>query len=193
MLRAHLARPNPQWKRLDAGAEALVIFPGVDRYVTPGWYPTKQETGKVVPTWNYVTVEVRGPARVIDDAQWLRASRLADWSAWRRRAPSRGPSRMRRRLSSPASCGRSSGSRSRSRALIGKFKLSQNRDEADRRGGDGPALSRRRRRRAMAALIADREGLSVAGKADPNLKVAADNRKARYNYEIGETSRPASC
>ena len=50
----------------------LVVFQGADSYVTPSWYATKQETGKVVPTWNYVMVQVRGTVRVIEDAAWLR-------------------------------------------------------------------------------------------------------------------------
>lgn len=72
-LRLHLARANPQWRDLQAGAEALVVFQGADSYVTPSWYETKRETGKVVPTWNYAMVQVRGTARVIDDADWLMA------------------------------------------------------------------------------------------------------------------------
>ena len=71
-LKLHLARANPQWKQLAAGDACLVVFQGVDAYVTPGWYETKRETGKVVPTWNYTTVQVRGRATVHEDAQWLK-------------------------------------------------------------------------------------------------------------------------
>lgn len=71
-LRAHLAKTNDQFAALAAGAEALVIFQGPETYITPSWYPSKVEHGKVVPTWNYVAVEVRGRARVVDDAAWLR-------------------------------------------------------------------------------------------------------------------------
>ncbi len=60
-LRAHLARANPHWRDLDGLDECLVVFQGPDRYVTPSWYATKRETGKVVPTWNYATVQARGP------------------------------------------------------------------------------------------------------------------------------------
>jgi transcriptional regulator len=72
-LRAHLARANPHWRLLAADPEApvLVVFQGVDSYVTPSWYETKHETGKVVPTWNYAVVQVRGRARVIEDTGWL--------------------------------------------------------------------------------------------------------------------------
>ncbi len=70
-LRAHLARANPQWRSFADGQEALVVFQGTDRYVTPTWYETKRETGKVVPTWNYAIVQARGPVRAIEDRDWL--------------------------------------------------------------------------------------------------------------------------
>lgn len=72
-LKAHLAKANEQFAALTAGTEALVIFQGPETYITPSWYHSKAEHGKVVPTWNYVVVEVRGRSRVIDDAGWLRA------------------------------------------------------------------------------------------------------------------------
>jgi len=80
VLRAHLSRGNPHWKNFDATAEALAIFSGADFYVTPEWYATKRETGKVVPTWNYIAVHAYGPLRVVDDAAWVRAlvTRLTD-------------------------------------------------------------------------------------------------------------------
>jgi transcriptional regulator len=71
-LRAHLARANPQLQELAVVEECLVIFQGPQQYITPSWYETKRETGKVVPTWNYITVHAWGPPRVIDDAAWLR-------------------------------------------------------------------------------------------------------------------------
>ncbi|HEX8375699.1 MAG TPA: FMN-binding negative transcriptional regulator, partial [Geminicoccaceae bacterium] len=77
-LRAHLARANQQWRDLQEGArEALVIFQDVDGYVTPSWYATKREHGKVVPTWNYAAVHAWGPVRVIEDRAWL-AQQVAD-------------------------------------------------------------------------------------------------------------------
>ena len=72
-LRAHMARANPQWRSLGAADEALVVFQGPDRYISPNWYATKRDTGKVVPTWNYVMVQARGRPRVIEDPEWLRA------------------------------------------------------------------------------------------------------------------------
>ena len=71
-LRAHLARANPQAQELAAVTECLVVFQGPQHYISPSLYATKQETGKVVPTWNYITVQAYGAPRVIDDAGWLR-------------------------------------------------------------------------------------------------------------------------
>ncbi|TBN50157.1 FMN-binding negative transcriptional regulator [Pseudomonas sp. BGI-2] len=70
-LYGHFARGNPQWKELQNGAEALVIFAGADAYVSPGFYPSKTEHGNVVPTWNYVAVHAYGTAEVFTDADRL--------------------------------------------------------------------------------------------------------------------------
>ena len=71
-LRAHVARANPMWREFSQDVEALAIFQGPQAYVTPSWYPTKQENGKVVPTWNYLVVHAYGPLRVVEDTSWLR-------------------------------------------------------------------------------------------------------------------------
>jgi transcriptional regulator len=71
-LRAHVARANPVWREADPTAEALVIFQESEAYVTPSWYETKRQTGKVVPTWNYAVVHVHGRVRAIEDEAWLR-------------------------------------------------------------------------------------------------------------------------
>lgn len=88
-LRGHLARGNPQWREIEAsievsiaartgvargagtGAEALAIFDGPDAYVSPAWYEEKRLTGKVVPTWNYVTIQAHGTIATIHDPEWL--------------------------------------------------------------------------------------------------------------------------
>ena len=70
---AHVARANPLWKDARVDAQSVVIFQGQQAYVSPAWYPTKTETGKVVPTWNYAVVHARGSLIVHDDAQWVRA------------------------------------------------------------------------------------------------------------------------
>jgi transcriptional regulator len=71
-LRVHLARANPQIAELANVTECMVVFQGPQQYISPSLYPTKQETGKVVPTWNYITVHAWGRPRVMDDATWLR-------------------------------------------------------------------------------------------------------------------------
>lgn len=77
---AHLARANRQWHDLEHGGEALLVFPGADAYVSPGYYPSKADNSKVVPTWNYLAVHAYGPAKVIHDAEPLLAivSRLTE-------------------------------------------------------------------------------------------------------------------
>jgi transcriptional regulator len=72
-LRGHLARANPHWKSLAETGKALVVFQGPYSYVTPSWYESKKEHGKVVPTWNYVIVQARGAVTIHEDADWLRA------------------------------------------------------------------------------------------------------------------------
>lgn len=72
-LRGHVARSNPVWKECAQDVEALAIFHGPESYITPSWYPTKAETGKAVPTWNYVTVHAYGTLRIIEDTAWLRS------------------------------------------------------------------------------------------------------------------------
>lgn len=76
VLRCHLARANGQIGELRAaqaaGREVLAVFQGPQAYISPGWYASKAEHGRVVPTWNYLIVQVRGVPRVIDDADWLR-------------------------------------------------------------------------------------------------------------------------
>ena len=78
-LYGHVARANPQWKEAASG-DALAIFMGPDAYVSPAWYATKRETGKVVPTWNYVAVHAYGPVEFFDDPVRLRrlVERLTD-------------------------------------------------------------------------------------------------------------------
>ena len=71
ILRGHLARGNPQWREISSEVEALAIFDGPDAYVSPAAYEEKRVTGKVVPTWNYVTVHARGRLQLHHDAEWL--------------------------------------------------------------------------------------------------------------------------
>ena len=70
-LRGHIAKANPLWRGHRDLADCLAIFQGPQAYVTPSWYPSKKEHGKVVPTWNYVVVHAHGPLRLIEAAGWL--------------------------------------------------------------------------------------------------------------------------
>jgi transcriptional regulator len=76
----HLARANAHWQRIVDGAPALAIVMGADSYISPSWYAAKAEHGKVVPTWNYSVVHLRGRVAVHDDADWVRGlvTRLTD-------------------------------------------------------------------------------------------------------------------
>jgi transcriptional regulator len=73
LLKGHISRANTQWRIYTPSIEALAIFSGPQHYITPSWYPEKQETGKVVPTWNYVVVHAYGYLKVIEDEAWLMA------------------------------------------------------------------------------------------------------------------------
>jgi transcriptional regulator len=70
-LRCHFARANSQWKTIQSSPAILAIFQGTQHYISPSWYPSKQEHGKVVPTWNYVAVHVRGQAKTFEDRDEL--------------------------------------------------------------------------------------------------------------------------
>lgn len=72
-LQGHVARANPLWRDFNEELEVLAIFQGAEGYISPSWYATKKETGKVVPTWNYAVVHAHGTLRIIDDANWVRA------------------------------------------------------------------------------------------------------------------------
>jgi len=134
VLRGHLARPNPQWRNTGPGDEALVVFQGPEAYVTPAWYATKAESGKVVPTWNYAMVQVHGRLHVRDDRDWLRAqiealtqaqegARPEPWSVGD--APEPYVEAMLRGIV---------GVEIEIVRIEGKWKVSQNRPEADRNG-----------------------------------------------------------
>lgn len=70
-LEGHVARANPQWKGKDDAVDALAVFLGPHSYISPTWYATKAETQRVVPTWNYISVQASGPLSIIQDPQWL--------------------------------------------------------------------------------------------------------------------------
>lgn len=72
-LQGHIARANPLLDEIAEGIESLAIFQGPNAYISPSWYATKKETGKVVPTWNYTVVHAYGVLRIVDNTSWLRA------------------------------------------------------------------------------------------------------------------------
>src|SRR5215475_7220195 len=88
-LSGHVSRANPQWRRAAAGAQALAMFLGPDAYISPAWYPTKRQTGRVVPTWNYVAVHAYGEVRFFEDAERLLrlVTRLTETHEAERREP----------------------------------------------------------------------------------------------------------
>ena len=131
-LRGHVARANPLWQR--AGMKALAVFTGPEAYISPGWYASKQEHGKVVPTWNYTMVQARGTLRAIDDAPWLRAlvGRLTDHHEATQAAPwqvSDAPDEFVQQMLRAIV-----GIEIELTSLLGKWKVSQNRSVADREG-----------------------------------------------------------
>jgi transcriptional regulator len=134
VLRAHVARANPVWREARSDVEALVVFQGPQAYISPSLYATKAATGKVVPTWNYVVVQARGPLRVVHDAAWLHAlvTRLTDRHEAGRAAPwqvSDAPADYVDRMLQAIV-----GIEIPLSALTGKWKVTQNRSQADRDG-----------------------------------------------------------
>ena len=132
VLRGHVARANPVWKQGESAA--LAIFLGPHAYVSPNWYPSKAETGKAVPTWNYITVHARGPVRWVQDGEWLRANVTALSQAHEAGQPA--PWQV---SDAPASyvdglLRAIVGFELTIESLEGKYKLSQNRHAADRAG-----------------------------------------------------------
>jgi len=129
----HLARANPQATAAPIG-EALVIFTGPDAYITPSWYATKRENGRVVPTWNYVAIHAYGTLELFDDAARLHAlvSRLTHHKEKPRTEPwavTDAPARfIEGQLKGIV------GFALPITRLQGKWKMSQNRPEADRVG-----------------------------------------------------------
>jgi transcriptional regulator len=130
----HLARANPQIEELRSGDECLLVFRGENGYITPSWYQTKIDTGKVVPTWNYATVHVWGNPITYDDPDWLRehVETLTQIHETGRKEPwlvSSAPQDfIEKNLHAIVGVGISVA------RMEGKWKISQNRDAVDRNG-----------------------------------------------------------
>ncbi|MCW8807796.1 MAG: FMN-binding negative transcriptional regulator [Rhodanobacter sp.] len=156
VLHGHVARGN-ELARMD-GAEVLLIFRGPDGYISPNWYPSKHETGREVPTWNYAVVHAHGRLKVVDDVVWLR--RLLETLTDRHEAAQPQPWKV---SDAPADHIEKSlqaivGLEIAVERIEGKFKLSQNHPAGNRAGvvaglrqrdGDGDA--------ELAALMAAQE------------------------------------
>ncbi len=132
---AHMARANPHWQEIDAGAPVLLVVAGAQAYVSPSWYATKAEHGRVVPTWNYSAVHLTGRVSgVHQDPEWLRSAvdDLVERHEGHRDAPWRTADAPAKYVDGQL------------RAIVGleidverveaKAKLSQNRSDADRSG-----------------------------------------------------------
>ena len=134
ILRAHVARANPLWREARGDAESLVVFQGPQAYVSPSFYPSKAEHGKVVPTWNYVMVQARGSLRAIDDAGWVQAfvTRLTEHHESKRAKPWAVGDAPADYIA--LTLGAIVGIEIRLTSLTGKWKVSQNRSAADREG-----------------------------------------------------------
>jgi transcriptional regulator len=157
-LRAHVARSNPVWQDFSKDVEALVVFQGAQAYISPSWYASKKEGGKVVPTYNYMVVHAYGAMRVVDDPAWVlglverltdrhEAGRAGRWKVTD--APRDYIDKMLAAIVGieiPVS------------KLIGKWKVSQNQPQANREGvvnglreiGDDNAVE-------MARAVSDRK------------------------------------
>ncbi|MEI6811279.1 MAG: FMN-binding negative transcriptional regulator [Actinomycetes bacterium] len=133
-LSGHLARGNNQLRDLALGNECLLVFQGPQDYVTPGWYETKKENGKVVPTWNYTTVHIWGTPLVHDDATWLRnhVGELTDTHEAQQSTPWKVEDAPEEFISKSLSA--IVGLSIESVRIEGKMKISQNRSEDDRNG-----------------------------------------------------------
>ncbi|MDR3493751.1 MAG: FMN-binding negative transcriptional regulator [Ancalomicrobiaceae bacterium] len=154
-LLAHVARANPLWREVAPDEPVLVVFQGPEHYVSPSWYATKAATGKVVPTWNYVVVEAHGRLTVHDEAEWIgrqiraltrsqEGSRAAPWVV--DDAPAEFVAQQVRAIV---------GIEIRLDRLLGKWKVSQNRNTADRAGvAAGLDAEGSDEAAAMAALVA---------------------------------------
>jgi transcriptional regulator len=154
VIECHLARANPHCSDLAQVGEALMIFQGPQRYITPNWYPSKAQHGKVVPTWNYAVVHAYGRPEVMNDPEWLRRH-VGELTAQQERAepapwalsdaPATYIDAMLRGIV---------GFRFAIARLEGKWKMSQNRELPDRDGViKGLATRGRADDREMADLV----------------------------------------
>jgi len=153
----HVARANSAWRECSRTAPSVVVFQGPQAYITPSWYPGKREHGKVVPTWNYAVVHAHGIPEVHDDREWLRRH-VTELTA----AHEAGEERPWEPADAPADfldqmLAAIVGVEIPIATLEGKWKVGQNRNDADRRGAvAGLGLRHTEEAAAMAELVAQR-------------------------------------
>eukprot|EP01037_Dinobryon_pediforme_P036156 gene36156-42963_t len=134
ILRGHVARANPLWKEARTDVDSLVVFQGPQAYISPSLYPSKEATGKAVPTWNYIMVQARGKLNIVDDAAWLHAfvTRLTERHEAERPAPWAVSDAPTDYIDSMLKA--IVGIEIKLSTLQGKWKVSQNRSSADQQG-----------------------------------------------------------
>ena len=153
-LLAHVARANPLWKEANEGGEALVIFRAGDAYISPNWYPSKHESHRQVPTWNYRVVHVHGTLHVRDDERFVRGvvarltrayeAQAGELQPWKMTDSS--PEYIDQMLSAIV------GIQIEVQRMVGKWKLSQNKEERDRIGA-AEALHKRGEQQLAEAML----------------------------------------
>ena len=154
-LLAHIARANPLWQEVKEGGEVLVIFRSEDAYVSPNWYPSKHETHRQVPTWNYRVVHVHGRLHIRDDERFVRGvvarltrtheSQTGDERPWK--MTDSAEDYIAQMLAAVV------GIEITIDRMVGKSKLSQNREERDRTGA-AQELAKRGRHESATAMLA---------------------------------------
>ncbi|BEE07708.1 FMN-binding negative transcriptional regulator [Aeromonas dhakensis] len=152
VLHAHVARNNPLWQEVKDGDEVLVIFKAADGYISPSWYPGKHEHHKLVPTWNYSVVHTHGRIQIRDDARFVR--RLLANLTRHHEAGEPTPWKMadapRDYLETMVQA--VVGIEIEITGLVGKFKLGQNKEAADRLGAANTLQERGQTALAQAML-----------------------------------------
>jgi transcriptional regulator len=150
----HVARANPVWQTFPKTVNSLLVFQGAEAYITPSWYPSKQAHGKAVPTWNYAVVHAHGMPRIVEDRDWLlqHVSQLTNTHEANQPLPWKVADApldyIERMLEAIV------GIEIPIAKLIGKWKVSQNRPEADKQGViEGLGAQRNAGALDMAALV----------------------------------------
>jgi transcriptional regulator len=154
LLIAHVARANPVWKSVANGSEAMVIFRGPTAYLSPNWYPSKHEFHRQVPTWNYIVVHAHGRITIRDDERFVRGlvARLTRTHEAAEPQPWKMSNSSKEFIDTMLQA--IVGIEIEVTRLIGKAKLSQNKDERDRKGAAERLASLGQQELAAAMLAA---------------------------------------